>query len=106
MNRAALSVCVASIYLVVLGCGLVFVPNLILVAFRLPTTDEVWVHMLGMTTIFLGISQYQVVLVSGSWLSGAAPSVRDLYRSTLPDDDHLDLPGIFELVLYLTRDLV
>jgi hypothetical protein len=60
MSRAAFSVCVAALYIIGLGCGLVFVPNVILSLFRLPLTDEVWIHMLGMITFFLGITQYYV----------------------------------------------
>ena len=57
MSRAAFSVTVASIYLIILGCVLIFAPNLMLSTFGLPATDEVWIHMLGMVTLFLGISQ-------------------------------------------------
>jgi len=60
MSRSAYSVRVAAIYLIGLGCGLVFIPNIILSLFRLPPTDEVWIHMLGMITFFLGVTQYQL----------------------------------------------
>ncbi|MCU0477008.1 MAG: hypothetical protein MUC99_13050 [Anaerolineae bacterium] len=60
MSRAAQSLYVASLYLIALGLGLVLVPNLVLGSFGLPTTDEVWVRMLGMMTFFFGVVQSQI----------------------------------------------
>lgn len=60
MSHASLSLRVASFYLFGLGAGLVLVPNLLLSLFALPPTDEIWVRMLGMMTLFLGVFQYQI----------------------------------------------
>ena len=53
MNRAAVSVFVFSIYLVILGLVLVAVPNLLLSIFRIAETDEVWIRVVGMLVLIL-----------------------------------------------------
>ena len=54
MTKAARSVFVFAIYLFVLGCVLVVVPNALLALFRLPPTTEVWIRVVGMLVILLG----------------------------------------------------
>jgi hypothetical protein len=60
MSHPALSVYVASWYVIGLGCGLILIPNIVLNLFGLPQTDEIWIRMLGMMTLFLGIFQLQI----------------------------------------------
>lgn len=59
MSYAARSVYVASVYVIGLGCALILIPNVTLGMFGLPQTDEIWIRMLGMMTLFLGIFQLQ-----------------------------------------------
>jgi hypothetical protein len=54
MTKAARSVFVFGLYLIVLGLALVVVPNVLLELFSLPSTTEVWVRVVGMLVLFLG----------------------------------------------------
>ena len=53
MSASARSIFVFGIYLVVIGIALLVVPNLMLKLFLLPPTEEVWVRVVGMLTLFL-----------------------------------------------------
>ena len=55
MSAAARSILVYSIYVLGLGATLLLIPNVPLSIVGLPTTTEVWIHVAGMTVIFLGI---------------------------------------------------
>ena len=55
MSAAARSILVYSIYVLGLGATLLLIPNVPLSIVGLPTTTEVWIHVTGMTVIFLGI---------------------------------------------------
>ncbi len=54
MSKAARSVFLFSIYLLVMGAVLTVAPNLLLVMFGLPTTEEVYIRILGMLVFVLG----------------------------------------------------
>jgi hypothetical protein len=54
MNKAALSVRVFGIYLIVLGAWLLLAPNVLLRLFGMAATDEVWIRVVGMLVGFLG----------------------------------------------------
>lgn len=54
MTRAARSVFVFAIYLFVLGGALVAVPNALLSVFRMPSTGEVWIRVVGVLVVLLG----------------------------------------------------
>ncbi len=54
MSKAARSVFIFGLYLVVLGIVLLVAPNFLLGIFFLPTTTEVWVRVVGMLVLFLG----------------------------------------------------
>ncbi len=54
MSNSARSVLVFGIYLAVLGLVLLTVPNFLLVVFTLPSTNEVWIRVVGMLVLFLG----------------------------------------------------
>ena len=54
MSKAALSVWIFSFYLYALGAVLLIVPNLLLGLFGLPSTDEVWIRVVGMLVLILG----------------------------------------------------
>ena len=54
MSRAAVSLFVFGIYLLVLGIVLLTVPNLFLAVFGLPPTTDVWIRVVGMLVDILG----------------------------------------------------
>lgn len=55
MTNAARSVYAFGIYLLVLGGILVGSPNTLLAVFRLPSTTEPWIHVLGVTVLAIGM---------------------------------------------------
>lgn len=55
MTPAARSVSVFAVYLGLLAVTLLFVPNLLLQAFGLPATTEVWIRVVGMLAALLGV---------------------------------------------------
>ena len=56
MNPADLSIFVFGIYIVVVvGCGFVFMPNVVLPMFKLPKTNEPWIRILGFIVALLGV---------------------------------------------------
>lgn len=54
MNRAAKSVFIFGIYVLLLGGFLVVAPNVLLKIFNVPETSEVWIRIVGMLILFLG----------------------------------------------------
>jgi hypothetical protein len=59
MNKSALSVWVFGVYLAVLGVILLALPNVLLGLFFLPSTNEVWIRIVGMLLLFLGFYYHQ-----------------------------------------------
>lgn len=55
MSKSAFSVQAFGIYIIALGLGLVFVPNLLLTLFLMPATGEVWIRVLGVVVSNIGI---------------------------------------------------
>jgi hypothetical protein len=55
MSRAARSIYVFGIYLIVLGAVLIATPNTLLTLLRLPTTTEPWIHVLGVPILAMGL---------------------------------------------------
>jgi hypothetical protein len=54
MTKAARSVFIFGLYLLVLGVVMIVAPNFLLGLFFLPDTTEVWVRVSGMLVLFLG----------------------------------------------------
>lgn len=54
MSRAARSIIIFGIYVVVTGLGLLLLPNTLLSVAGLPTTSEVWIRMLGLLVAIVG----------------------------------------------------
>ncbi|SRR5258706_6011477 len=52
MSNAAKSILVYGIYLLILSFMLLVIPNIALTIFGLPATNEVWVRVVGMQTLF------------------------------------------------------
>ncbi len=59
MNKAAFSVFVYSFYMLIMGVGFIFIPNLIITTFGFQPTTEIWIRMLGMLSAVTG-SYYMV----------------------------------------------
>ena len=55
MTRAARSVYIFGIYLIALGGILIGSPNTLLSLFRIPTTDEPWIRVLGIAIMGMGM---------------------------------------------------
>lgn len=58
MSRSATSVFVFGVYLSVLALGWLLIPNKLLNLLGLPTTDEVWIRVVGM--LLLGLAYYYI----------------------------------------------
>ena len=54
MSAAARSVFVFGLYLMALGVVLLFAPNMLLGAFGMPSTTEVWIRVVGMLVLVIG----------------------------------------------------
>jgi hypothetical protein len=74
MSKAAVSALVFGIYLVLLGVTLLIVPNLLLTLFAYPTTNEVWIRVLGLVVGVLGY--YYIVAARSELTSFFEASVR------------------------------
>lgn len=55
MSKSARSVFIFGLYLGVLGIILLVTPNFLLGVFQLPSTNEVWIRVVGMLLFLLGI---------------------------------------------------
>ena len=53
MSNAARTIFVFGLYLAIIGIALLVVPNLLLSAFFLPASNEVWIRIVGMLSVFL-----------------------------------------------------
>lgn len=63
MSNIAKTLFVFGLYMLVLGVTVVLFPNFLLSLFHVPTTNEVWIRVVGMLVIFLGI--YDIVAAKG-----------------------------------------
>ena len=54
MSASALSIFVFGIYLLFVGTGFIFMPNMILPMFKFPKTDEPWIRVVGILVLLLG----------------------------------------------------
>jgi hypothetical protein len=59
MSRAATSIRVFGIYLLLLGAAIVAAPNLVLALVALPPTSEVWLRVVGLLAAILGFYYVQ-----------------------------------------------
>ena len=74
MKRAARSILVVGIYLLLLGAALIAAPNLVLAPFGLPPTSDVWLRVVGVLVLVLG--HYYV--------QAARHDLVPFYRATVP----------------------
>ena len=54
MSRAAVSILVFGVYMVILGLALALVPKVLLGLFAYPITTEIWIRILGFIVVVLG----------------------------------------------------
>ena len=54
MTRAATTIFVFGVYVLVLGAMLIFLPNLVIGPFGFPEAREPWIRVLGVVTLTLG----------------------------------------------------
>jgi hypothetical protein len=73
MTPAARSVRVFAVYLGLLAVGLLFEPNVLLQAFGLPATSEVWIRVVGMLVALLGVYYW----------TAAAAELTPFFRATV-----------------------
>ena len=59
MNKAAASIRIFGIYLMLLGAAVIAAPNLVLTLFGLPSTSEVWLRVVGLLAAILGFYYVQ-----------------------------------------------
>jgi hypothetical protein len=55
MSRSAFSAKFFAIYLFVVGAVLVIAPNFLLSILGIPTTSEVWIHVVGVIAFMIGV---------------------------------------------------
>lgn len=55
MSKAARSIYVFGIYLIVIGLGFLLQPNLILPLFGVPTTAEPWIRVMAVLLLYLAV---------------------------------------------------
>lgn len=54
MSAAAKSIYYFSIYLLIVGLTLVFIPNIFLTTLQMPETNEVWIRVVGVLALVIG----------------------------------------------------
>ncbi|MCG2766997.1 MAG: hypothetical protein L6435_01245 [Anaerolineae bacterium] len=73
MSKAAKSILVFGIYLVVIGLGFLVVPNTPLALFGFPTTNEPWIRVVGLL----------LVLLAYYYVQAARSEMQPLFRWTV-----------------------
>ena len=63
MSKAALSIFLFGLYLAGLGIVLLVVPELLLNLFGLPSTNEVWIRVVGMLVLVLAVYYTQTAMM-------------------------------------------
>jgi len=55
MNPTVLSILVFGIYLIFVGAGFLFIPNILLPLFKFPKTDEPWIRVAGVLVLIIAL---------------------------------------------------
>lgn len=55
MSKTAFTIKAACCYTLAMGLGLILVPNQLMGLFRMPTTSEVWIRVLGVVVLNVGV---------------------------------------------------
>jgi hypothetical protein len=96
MSNSAKSVFVFAIYLVLLGITLLVVPNVLLMLFAYPTTNEVWIRVVGML----------LVLLAFYYIQAARRELSDFFQWTVYARGSVILFFIAFVVLGLARPIL
>ena len=75
MSNAARSILVYGIYLLILSVVLLLIPNVPLAIFGIPTTNEVWIRVVGAMAVSFGIF----------YVRAARAEMTDFFRWTIPN---------------------
>jgi hypothetical protein len=59
LSRSTFSAKVFAVYLFIVGALLVFVPNFLLPMFRMATTSEVWIRVVGLLAFNIGVYMWR-----------------------------------------------
>ena len=60
MSSAALSIYVISFYEIILGIGFLCIPNKLFPIFKIPTTSEPWIKVVGAMALLVGYYNYTI----------------------------------------------
>ena len=74
MKKSSTTLLVFGIYLIGMGVGFLFTPNMLLGIFGIPATDEVWPHVVGAIALVLAFY----------YISAARADVRAFAQWTVP----------------------
>lgn len=74
MKKSSTSLLVFGIYLIGMGVGFLFTPNMVLKIFGIPATDEVWPHVVGAIALVLAFY----------YISAARADLRSFAQWTVP----------------------
>ncbi len=55
MNSSTLSILVFGVYLIFVGVGFLFMPNLLLPLFKFPKTEEPWIRVVGILVLIIAL---------------------------------------------------
>ena len=76
MSRSAFSAKVFALYLFVVGAVLVVDPNFLLSILGIPTTSEVWIHVVGVTAFMIGVYAWIAASNESRWFLEASVYTR------------------------------
>jgi len=74
MKKSSTSLLVFGMYLIGMGLGLLFAPNMLMSLFGIPATDEVWPHVVGAIALVLAFY----------YISAARAELRSFAEWTVP----------------------
>jgi hypothetical protein len=76
MSKSAFSAKVFAIYLFVVGAVLVVAPNFLLSIFGVPSTSEVWIHVVGVIAFMIGVYAWVAAKHESKWFLEASVYTR------------------------------
>ena len=89
MSKAARSLFVYALYLIVVGFCFLMIPNTILGFFRFPWTPQIWIRVVGMLLLFLAVYYIQVARID----------LREFMRTTV--FTRVSITGFFTIFVVL-----
>ena len=55
MDSSTLSILIFGIYLIFVGAGFLFIPNILLPLFKFPKTEEPWIRVVGVLVLIIAL---------------------------------------------------